>query len=519
MKTTLLQAFRRAFRMAQFHHQHPEFSLEDAMAEYERRQLDRRAFLRTSAQAGVALGLGAIGGKTGFLPAKSGKIQPKVAIVGAGISGLSAAYHLRRRRIAATIFEGDKRVGGRIKSARIFGNGTLNTEIGAEFIDTLHADMFYFARLLDLETSLMDMEQDTMGIRDAFFIEGRHYSLAEVVQELSAALPKIQEDQEQSEGKKAADWDNMPMAQYIDGLPVSAWVKKMLHAAYLGENGLETGEQSALNLLSIFEIQDNQFYPFGSSDERFKVPGGNEKIPLGLAGLLKEQIKYEHKFISLVENRNGSIMLTFSVNGSHYSETFDYVIMTLPFTVLRETELKMNLPKKKKQVIQELGYGTNAKLILETKERSWRTAGYRGYLFNERIPNGWDSTQMQQENKGMGTFTVYFGGERGKNAAKGTEQQQLDYILPALDGAFPGTKAALTGKMELAHWPGNPMIKGSYSCFKPGQALPFEGLAFQPVRHLFFAGEHTSVEYWGFMNGGAESGKKAAQELLKVIRV
>jgi monoamine oxidase len=515
MKTTLLHALRRAFRMAQFHHQHPGFEVQDTLAEYERQQLNRREFLRQTA----LMGIGTVGLGTQLPGLLQGTANPKIAIVGGGMAGLSAAYHLRRRRIAATVFEGDKRVGGRIKSARIFGNGTLNTEIGAEFIDTLHSDMFYFARLLDLETTMMDMEQDTMGIRDAFFIEGRHYTLEEVVKEFAQIYPRIQDDREQSEGKKGAQWDNMPMAEYIEKLPVSPWVKKMLDAAYIGENGMETGEQSALNLLSIFEIQDNQFFPFGSSDERFKVPGGNEKIPQGLAALLSEQLRYEHKFVSLKENHNDTITLNFTVNGAPYSDTFDFVIMALPFSILRDTELMMKLPKMKTRVIKELGYGTNSKFILETRERSWRKSGYRGYLFNERIHNGWDSTQMQQNNEGMGTFTVYYGGNRGKNAAKGTEQQQLEHILPALEGAFPGTKAALTGKMELAHWPGNPFIKGSYSCFKPGQALAFEGQAFTPVRRLFFAGEHTSIEYWGFMNGAAETGKKAAQEVLRAVRV
>ncbi len=200
-------------------------------------------------------------------------------------------------------------------------------------------------------------------------------------------------------------------------------------------------------------------------------------------------------------------------------ETFDLVILTVPFTVLREIDIQMELPPIKRQVIRELGYGTNTKFIVETQSRTWRQAGYRGYLFNERIHNGWDSAQMQQNNEGTGTFTCYYGGERGKNAARGTEAEQLSHIMPALDAAVPGTKAALTGKMELAHWTANPFIRGSYSCLKPGQVTAFDGVAFDPVRRLYFAGEHCSTDFWGFMNGGAETGRKVADKVLKKMRV
>ena len=192
--------------------------------------------------------------------------------------------------------------------------------------------------------------------------------------------------------------------------------------------------------------------------------------------------------------------------------------MTVPFSVLRDVDIQMELPALKRRVIKELGYGTNAKFILETKSRAWRQSGYQGYLFNERIHNGWDSAQMQINNEGFGAFTCYYGGEHGKNAARGTEQQQLEYALPTLEAAFPGTRGSLTGKMELAHWTGNPFIRGSYSCLKPGQVTGFEGAAFEPVHQLYFAGEHTSTDFWGFMNGGAETGRMAAEKVLRKIK-
>ena len=518
MKTILLASLRQAFLLAQFAGHQKEKTLDDVLADLSAHAKSRRDFLKTTARTGAVLGLGGplIGD---FLMRASDPPKYKIAIVGAGMSGLSAGYFLRRKGVQATIFEGDKRPGGRIKSARIFDNGNLNTEIGAEFIDTSHSDMLFFARMLGLEAKLMDVETDKFGERDAFFFENRHYHLRDVLAEFKAVYPRMEADQKKLGGRRAAELDKISVAGYIESLPVSAWVKKMLHAAYLGENGMETDRQSAANLLSIFEIRDDKFYPFGASDERFKVTGGNEQIPQGLAKILEPQIRYEHKLLSLKENSNRSLTLSFSQNGATKEETFDLVILTLPFTILRELDLKMDLPPLKRRVIDELGYGANTKFIVETSERTWRQAGYRGYLFSEQIPNGWDSAQMQQNNRGVGAFTCFFGGDRGKNAARGTEKEQLAHILPVLDGAFPNTGASLTGKMELAHWPANPFVKASYSCFGIGQATAFEGAALEPVRRLYFAGEHCSTEYWGFMNGAAETGRSAAEKVLKKMRV
>ncbi|MEO6038747.1 MAG: FAD-dependent oxidoreductase [Saprospiraceae bacterium] len=519
MKTPLLSSLRQAFQLAQAAEPKNDRSVDDVLEQAQQRKLDRRQFLRTTAQAGAVLGLGGAAIGSDWLQLMGGKNAPRIAIVGAGMGGLSAGYYLRQKGVGATIFEADKRVGGRIKTGRMFGEGNLFTEIGAEFIDTVHEDMLRFVRLLNLETKLMDVDTDVFGERDAFFIEGNHHSLRDVVAELNADYPRIAKQQLQLEGRHAPEFDRFSMAEYIDSIRVSPWVKKLLTAAYLGENGMETDQQSAVNLLSILQTKAGQFTPFGESDERFKISGGNEQIPLGLANLLRSQIRLEHRLMALRELSNGGFQLTFSENGTTREETYDAVVLALPFTVLRQVDIKMELPPIKQQVIKELGYGTNAKFILETKGRPWRDTGYRGYLFNETIHNGWDSTQLQQGNQGVGTYTIFYGGEAGKKAVRGTEQAQLDHCLPELEGAFAGTRSSLTGKMELAPWPSNPFVGASYSCFSVGQVNAFTGAAGAPLRNLFFAGEHCSIDYWGFMNGGAETGRKTAKAVLKKMHV
>jgi len=63
------------------------------------------------------------------------------------------------------------------------------------------------------------------------------------------------------------------------------------------------------------------------------------------------------------------------------------------------------------------------------------------------------------------------------------------------------------------HWPSAPLTRGSYACYRVGQGA-FSGLEGERAGNLLFAGEHTSIDFQGYLEGAAESGLRAANELL-----
>jgi monoamine oxidase len=518
MKTPLFSALRRAFRLAQLADPKHGKSFDDLLEGWSRPSETRRRFLKTSAQAGALIGVGGMGSAGVLLDALDGRPKYKIAVIGAGLAGLTAAWYLRKKRVEVTLFEGDKRPAGRMNSKRVFDGGKLITEFGAEFIDSNHDDMFRLIKDMGLGGWIMDIETDNFGLKEAFYIDNKPRTVKEIAEELNRINPVMDKDQKKVGTPRAQEFDRMSIAQYLETMPVSPWVRKLIDAAFVGENGRECSEQSALNFIDFIEPIQDHFKPFGESDERFKIIGGNDQLPKRLAERLKDQIRYEHRLIAFKELNNGDFLLTFSQNGTTQEGVFDAVIMTLPFTVLRDIEIKMELPPLKRRMIDELGYGTNSKFILETKTRAWRDAGFQGFLFNEQVSNGWDSSQLQQNNLGVGAYTCYFGGKQGLNARKGTETEQLAHVMPALEGIFPGTKAALTNNMELVNWTSNPFAKCSYTSYGVGQHTLFGGEAIKPVRNLYFAGEHCSDDYWGFMNGAAETGRRVAQSVLERIR-
>jgi monoamine oxidase len=135
---------------------------------------------------------------------------------------------------------------------------------------------------------------------------------------------------------------------------------------------------------------------------------------------------------------------------------------------------------------------------------------------NSEIQTGWDNTQLQ--NSGGAGFTVYQGGLKGVALGNGTPASQAPKFVAQLDLMWPGCSAAYTGKAARMHWPEQPFTKGSYACYKPGQYTTIRGAEIKPVGNLFFAGEHCSSYFQGFMNGAAETGRMAAQDVLKAVK-
>ena len=193
--------------------------------------------------------------------------------------------------------------------------------------------------------------------------------------------------------------------------------------------------------------------------------------------------------------------------------TADVVVLCLPFTILRHIELRLPLPAVKRRAIQELGYGTNAKVILGFRNRVWRSQGFGGDSYVD-LPyqSGWDSSREQDSS--FGAYTMFAGGNAGLDYGKGTTLHQARTMLTGLDQVFPGVKQDWRGTALRAFWPDNEFVRGSYAAYRPGQWTRLRGAEGETVENLYFAGEHTSLDWQGYMNGGAESGRLAAEAIL-----
>ena len=102
------------------------------------------------------------------------------------------------------------------------------------------------------------------------------------------------------------------------------------------------------------------------------------------------------------------------------------------------------------------------------------------------------------------------------NDAGGEKIQQYAHrCLEQLEQVFPGISPHYTGTAALSYSPGDPYLRGSYSCWAVGQYTLFGG--YERVRQgpIHFAGEHCSIEEQGYMEGAVREGTRAALEVLQ----
>jgi monoamine oxidase len=165
-------------------------------------------------------------------------------------------------------------------------------------------------------------------------------------------------------------------------------------------------------------------------------------------------------------------------------------------------------------MIANLGYGTNAKLMLGFDSRPWRkTHGKSGSTLTDNGPQTiWETSRGQAGAEGI--LTVFTGGAEGLIVGGSSAEARALAYLRKLEVIYPGVQAAYRpGSAVRMHWPTFEFMKGSYACFKPGQAI-WSGTEGERVGNLHFAGEHTSVDFQGYMEGAAESGIRAAEEIV-----
>jgi len=313
--------------------------------------------------------------------------------------------------------------------------------------------------------------------------------------------------------------ERMSLAEYLQHIGVSGVLYTLIDVAYTTEYGLDIEEQSAINFLMLIDTDmTDRFRYSGFSDERYKIIGGNQSITDSLSDLLDGQIHTDKKLVAIRAQQEGDkVVLEFaSKGGGTETVAADHVILTLPFSVLREVEIDYPMPEVKRKAIQELGYGQNAKFFLGFNKKVWREQGYTGFTFTDTIAqNAWDNTQLQQ-GEGAG-YTVFTGGAAtGVMAAKSEAEFAAD-SLSILEKVYPGITATHTGKTGRFIWPAYPHAKASYACFRPGQFTTLEGAQSEPAGRIRFAGEHCSFTYQGFMNGAAETGRLAAEDILAAI--
>lgn len=491
----------------------------------------RRAFLGAGAAVGAAAVLAGGGAAAAGLTPHDWRGHrrhqerhgPRVVVVGAGLAGLACAYRLRQHGVHAQVYEARTgRVGGRCWTARGFRHGQV-AEHGGEFLDTRHKHILRIARELGLSLEDRQEHEPPPDATEPLWLNGRLRDPERVYADFDAMIGRLERaykrigDYHYNKASAAAKaFDEMTALEWLDANVDSPLLREAVDISLSGFFGADARVMSAINLFESYIV------PYEGADERYHVAGGNDLIPHGMAQSLdSDAIRFDTPLRAVWRRGDGTYGLRF--DGVRAPVFADRLVLCLPFTALREVDLtRSGLSARRLESIRSLGMGTNAKNHVQLDVRPYALGKWSGGMTMDSPDrqSSWHSTGAQRGHSSI--ITIWRGGRSGATYPTAVPHQWappriVDANLIAFERGVPGIADAYNGRSWLDSWVDDPWVRGSYAAFLPGQYTRYWGYLGKAERGVHFAGEHTSTYSQGYLNGGVESGERAAREVLAAI--
>jgi monoamine oxidase len=429
----------------------------------------------------------------------------RVVVVGAGFSGLAAAYELSRAGYDVTVVEGRNRVGGRVLSFSDLVPGK-NVEGGGELIGSNHPAWVGYAKQFKLE--FLDVSEE-----DAEFpvvLNGKRLSGDEseaLWEEMEKAFNTIvtdaaKVDAEQPWTAPGADaLDRRTLASWIDALDASPLCKTGLHTMMTADNGVVTQWQSYLANLAM--VKGGGLEKYWTESEVYRCQGGNQQLAQKLAaavGSAKVLTRTPVRAIAITE-RDARVTLA-----SGKVLEAEHVVLTAPPPVWNKIAVDPVLPPGLAPQM-----GTNVKYLVGLKSAFWRRAELAPDLMTDGpVSLTWHATDGQT---GAGEALVAFsGGPAADICREWLPAQRNERYLTELSKVYKGVRPSFV-RARFMDWPGDPWVKASYSFPAPGQVTAQGPTFYNGLGRLHFAGEYCSYAFMGYMEGALGSGAAAARRI------
>jgi monoamine oxidase len=453
-------------------------------------------------------------------------LEGEVAIVGGGLAGLVALRTLTAAGVPARIYEGRRRIGGRVFTRTDFPIANAWIEMGGQLVNTDHADMHKLIKDFGLEL----IDRNALGGTNQAVRERALVAEAELAHALAPIAGQIARDSERLD----ADWDAagpeldaVSVTAYLDkyaALVGSAAVRRLLEQTIRTEYGAEPDGASALELIWNLPTVDGDAYEtLGNSDERYVVEGGSQRVTDALAEAHRDRIETGRKLVALAPAEGGGVTLRFA-SGEPVSA--DRVILTLPAGVLGEVDHGGVLTPEWQAFGKEVRLGANEKLNAVYDSKPWTATpmGVAGSTWDlndsQAFSEVWECTGGQTQPQGA--LSWFFGGKQVESLGDGGLRSKLEASVGTAMGDLAGAANAYAARTG---WGTDPFTGGAYVNYKPGQLTRFGGLLWveddngkasqQAVSGpVVLAGEHLSDAWPGYMNGAAQTGRLAAQAIV-----
>ncbi|RAL06201.1 flavin monoamine oxidase family protein [Aspergillus ibericus CBS 121593] len=453
-----------------------------------------------------------------------------VAIIGAGLSGLSAAKDLAAAGKSFAVLEARDRVGGRVLNVELPGG--IVEEVGAEFVGPTQD------RVLALATELGLSTYPTYNTGNCTLL--RNGTVTNYPCDLgSGGLPPVSTEAlielvtlQQRFNTLAAELDvrapwNHPNASMWDSITLGTFIasqlslsdaKFLIDTAITGILSTETNEPSLLYMLAYIAASGNETTPgtldrligvTGGAQER-RILGGTQLIALRLAEKLGGENIHLNSPVRRIQRHKGR----YTVISDRRQLTANKVIVAMSPPLAARIAYDPPLSPGRDHLTQRMPMGSIGKAIAIYPTPWWREMGLNAQALADTgiIRITYDNTPVDGS---FGAIMGFIVADEMRRLDKLNQSEIEGLVTQSLVDMF-GTEAARPTQVIVHRWDLEVYSRGGPVAYAPPGVLTDYGASLrEPVGGIYFAGTETSFYWVGYMDGAVRGGEWVAAEVLQ----
>ncbi|CAL1582569.1 unnamed protein product [Knipowitschia caucasica] len=448
-----------------------------------------------------------------------------VVVIGAGLSGLSAAKLLKSSGLNPVVLEARDRVGGRTFTVQ--NKQTKWVDLGGAYVGPTQNRILRLAREYGVQTYKVNETENLVhyinGKSHPFkgpspptwnpFVSMDLNNFFRTMDEMGKEIPR----EAPWRAPHAEEWDKMTMQQFIDR---TCWTSAVCRFAKLFVNVNVTSEPhevSALWFLWYVRQCGGTMRIFSTTNggQERKFLGGSNQISECMAKELGDRVKLESAVYKI--DHSGDTVVVETLDKQIYKAK--YVVLAIPPGLNLKIHFSPELPPLRNQLIHRVPMGSVIKCMVYYKENFWRKKGYCGSMMIEDAESPIGLTL--DDTKADGSVPAIMGfilASRCRELSVLTKEQRLKKICEIYSKVLGTDEALHPVHYEEKNWCEEEYSGGCYTAyFPPGILTQFGRVLREPVGKLYFAGTETATAWSGYMEGAVEAGERAAREIMHTM--